>query len=102
MPRTPAIVLAAAALSALAGGALAQPMPRNNPAAQQNVIQSERYSQVLRTNPAFRNKRIQEECGPITDPGLRAQCVASFPPGAPPMPPMRPVRHIVRHPRPYR
>jgi hypothetical protein len=96
MPRTPAIVLAAAALFALAGGALAQPMPRNNPAAEQNVIQSERYSQVLRTNPAFRNKRVQEECGPITDPGLRAQCVASFPPGAAPMPPMR---HYVRHHR---
>jgi hypothetical protein len=94
MPRTPAICLAAAALSALAGGALAQPMPRNNPAAQQNVIQSEHYSQVLRTSPAFRDKRIQEECGPITDPRLRAQCVASFPPGAPPM---RPVRHSVRH-----
>ena len=94
MPRTPAMLLAAA-LFALAGSALAQPMPRNNPAAQQNVIQSERYSQVLRTSPAFRDKRIQQECGPITDPRLRAQCVASFPPGAPP--PMRPVRHDVRY-----
>jgi hypothetical protein len=87
MTRTPAMLLAAG-MFALAGGALAAPLPRNNPAAEQNVIQSERYSQVLRTSPAFRDKRIQEECGPITDPRLHAQCVASFPPGAPP--PRRP------------
>jgi hypothetical protein len=92
VPRTFPI-LCAAALFALAGGAIAQPMPRNNPAAEQNVRQSEHYSQVLRTDPAFRAKRIQEECGPITDPRLHAECVASFPSGAPMSHPMR---HYVR------
>ncbi len=96
MSRTPSIVAAAAALLALAASAAAQPMPRNNPAAQENVIKSERYSQVLRTNPAFRAKRIQEECGPITDPRLHAECVASFPPVA------APLHHPVRHVRRYR
>lgn len=93
MSRTPSLLLAAVLL-ALAGTALAQPMPQNNPAAEQNVIQSERYSQVLRANPGFRDRRIQEECGPITDPRLHEECVASFPPGAPMSPPMR---HRVRH-----
>ncbi|HZU90342.1 MAG TPA: hypothetical protein VE993_13900 [Stellaceae bacterium] len=92
MPRILSILLAVAPL-ALAGSAIAQPMPRNNPAAEQNVIESERYSEVLRTNPAFRAKRIQEECGPITDPRLREECVASFPPATEPMRP-----HLRRHP----
>jgi len=30
------------------------------------------------SNPAFRAKRMQQECGPVTDPELRASCVASF------------------------
>jgi hypothetical protein len=90
--RTLSILLAVAPL-ALAGSAIAQPMPQNNPAAQQNVIESERYSEVLRTNPAFRARRIQEECGPITDPRLHEECVASFPPAAGPMPP-----RVRRHP----
>jgi hypothetical protein len=97
MSRTPSLLFAAA-LFALAGNALAQPMPQNNPAAEQNVIQSERYSQVLRTNPAFRDRRIQQECGPITDPQLHEECVASFPAGAPMSPAMR---HHVRHVRRY-
>jgi hypothetical protein len=88
--------LLAAALFALAGQAIAQPMPQNNPAAEQNVIQSERYSQLLRTNPAFRARRIQQECGSITDPRLHEECVASFPPGGPMAPPMR--HHVRRHP----
>ncbi|HJU17512.1 MAG TPA: hypothetical protein VJ770_13720 [Stellaceae bacterium] len=90
MSRTLSLCLAAALL-APAGAVLAQPLPRNNPAAEQNVIQSERYSQVLRTSPTFRDRRIQEECGPITDPRLHAECVASFPPTEAPM------RHPVRH-----
>ncbi|HEU0154875.1 MAG TPA: hypothetical protein VFQ82_02315 [Stellaceae bacterium] len=60
-----------------AGGALAQPMP-TDPSAAANVRQSQRYEQVLRSNPSFAKKRMQEECGPITDPQLHAQCVASF------------------------
>jgi hypothetical protein len=92
MSRTLSLLLAAA-LFAPAGGALAQPMPQNNPAAEQNVVKSERYSEVLRTNPAFRDRRIQQECGPITDPRLHEECVASFPPASGPVRP-----RVRRHP----
>jgi hypothetical protein len=73
--------LAAVALVVGWAAASAQPMP-TNPVAMANVRQSERYSNLVRTDPSFRAKRIQEECGPITDPHLHEQCVASFP-GAP-------------------
>jgi hypothetical protein len=53
-------------------------MPQNNPAAEANVKQSEHYSQTVHSNKSFRAKRMQEECGPITDPQLHAQCIASF------------------------
>ena len=46
--------------------------------AQQNIIDSKRYEQMLRTNPAFRKARIQKECGGITFPELRESCIASF------------------------
>src|SRR5215831_12043213 len=46
--------------------------------AQQNVLESKQYEQLLRTNPAFRQARIKKECGPITDPQLHQSCVASF------------------------
>jgi hypothetical protein len=46
--------------------------------AQQNVLESKQYEQLLRTNPAFRQTRIKKECGPITDPQLQQSCVASF------------------------
>jgi hypothetical protein len=72
----------ACGLLGLAGAAAAQPMPRNNPAAAANVHESELYDNVLRTNPSFRAKRIAEECGPVTDPQLHADCVASFNTGA--------------------
>jgi hypothetical protein len=49
--------------------------------AQRNVIESQRYEQLLRTNPTFRAARIRKECGPINDPHLHAGCVASFSPG---------------------
>jgi hypothetical protein len=45
---------------------------------QQNVMQSRQYDQLLETNRAFRQSRIQKECGPVTDPQLHASCVASF------------------------
>jgi hypothetical protein len=39
----------------------------------------------LSSNPSFRAKRMQQECGPVTDPELHASCVASFGgDGAPP------------------
>jgi hypothetical protein len=56
----------------------------SDPGAAANVRSSEQYEQVLRSNPSFRAKRIKEECGPISDPQLHQQCVASFGGGAPP------------------
>ena len=49
-----------------------------NWSARQNVADSDRYEQLVHTNPAFRAARIQKECGTITEPGLYQQCVASF------------------------
>jgi len=46
--------------------------------AQRNVIESASYEQLLRTSPTFRAVRIRKECGPIDDPNLHADCVASF------------------------
>jgi hypothetical protein len=75
---------------AIAQPAQAQPAevvtngPQTNPrdvqgwSARQNVIQSQRYDRMVATNPAFRASRMKKECGPITDPQLHAQCIASF------------------------
>jgi hypothetical protein len=59
--------------------------PQTNPgdrsgswAAQQNVRDSERYEAVVHANGSFRAHRVQKECGPINDPQLHADCVASF------------------------
>jgi hypothetical protein len=46
--------------------------------AQRNVAESAHYDRLLETNPAFRDARLRRECGPITDPTLRASCEASF------------------------
>jgi hypothetical protein len=46
--------------------------------ARRNVIESQRYDRLLQTNRAFREARMQKECGPINDPQLHASCVASF------------------------
>ena len=78
---------AAAALLAGATASATAQAPRD-PSAAANVRQSQQYEQLLRTNPSFRAKRIQQECGPITDPQEREQCVASFPPAGKPV-----VRH---------
>jgi hypothetical protein len=43
-----------------------------------NVVDSERYERLVHTNPAFRQTRIQKECGSINEPGLYQECVASF------------------------
>jgi hypothetical protein len=84
MPRSLSIVSAAALLIALGGHAPAQTTPPD-PGAAANVRQSEQYEQAVRSNPSFRAKRMQQECGPVTDPELHQQCVASFGgTGAPP------------------
>jgi len=69
----------------LAGNASAQPVPPD-PGASANVRQSEQYEQALRGNSAFRAKRMQQECGPVTDPELHQQCIASFGGGGAPPP----------------
>jgi hypothetical protein len=78
MQRHHAAALAALLTIAFTGTALAQAMPKNNPEAMANVRQSEQYTALLRSNPAFRKKREAIECGPITDAQLRASCIASF------------------------
>src|SRR5215469_13036331 len=59
--------------------------PQTNPgdvssswSAQRNVAESEQYERLLKGNPAFRQLRMRKECGPITDPQLRRQCLDSF------------------------
>jgi hypothetical protein len=59
------------------------PPPRVDPGdvnwdPQRNVIESQRYDRLVETKPAFRAARIRKECGPITDPKPRADCIASF------------------------
>jgi ABC-type transport system substrate-binding protein len=52
---------------------------------QRNVMEAQRYDRLVETNPAFRRARIRKECGPITDPQLRADCIASFEQYEPPV-----------------
>ena len=49
-----------------------------NESAAQNVRESQQYEQLVCSNPGFRERRMREECGPITDPQLRQSCMASF------------------------
>ena len=46
--------------------------------ARRNVIESRHYDRLLQTNAGFRHARMRRECGPITDPQLRSDCLASF------------------------
>jgi hypothetical protein len=46
--------------------------------ARRNVIASQHYDRLLETSMGFRHYRMRKECGPITDPQLHAQCMASF------------------------
>jgi hypothetical protein len=58
--------------------------PQANPgdygdwSARANVIESRHYDNLLETNLAFRHYRERKECGPVSDPQLRGQCMASF------------------------
>jgi hypothetical protein len=69
--------LAGALVLAFCGRVSAQQTPPD-PGAAANIRQSQQYEQMLRSNPAFRAKRMQLECGTITDTELRASCEASF------------------------
>lgn len=82
MPRYFPLILIAILTAAFVGGASAQTEPPDQGAAA-NVRQSQQYEQVLHSNPSFRTKRMQQECGPVTDPELHASCVASFGGGTP-------------------
>jgi hypothetical protein len=54
----------------------------HNWSAARNVRESQWYDHLVATNQAFRHARERKECGPITDPGLHSQCMASFDNGA--------------------
>jgi hypothetical protein len=71
--------------SAQTGGdtVVVTPPPRVDPGdvnwePQRNVREARQYDRVLEMNPSFRMARIRKECGPITDPQLREDCIASF------------------------
>jgi hypothetical protein len=74
------VCLAAAALIAtsVATGGTASAQSRPSESADQNVRASRQYESLVCTNPAFRAKRIAQECGSVTDPELHQSCVASF------------------------
>jgi hypothetical protein len=76
------ICLAAAALIAGGGAALAQSRPDES--AEQNVRSSQQYESLVCSNPGFRAKRIAQECESVSDPELHQSCVASFECGGPP------------------
>jgi hypothetical protein len=73
-----------AARAQTAGPTIAvMPPPRVDPGdvnwnPQRNFMEAQQYERLLQTNPGFRMARIRKECGPITDPQLRADCIASF------------------------
>ena len=66
----------------MSGNELVTNGPQGTPpadwSARQNVIQSHHYTRLLETSPSFRHARMSKECGPITDPQLHSQCLASF------------------------
>ena len=73
------LALAAGCIIALSiPAAQAQSYDRSggNPAL--NNAESARYDRMVETSPGFRQARMRRECGPITDPQLRENCLASF------------------------
>ena len=89
MPTKVSAGMVAALMLVCAGQVSAQTQTPPDPGAAANVRQSQTYEQVLQGNPSFRAKRLQQECGPVTDPQLHASCVASFGGGGAP-PPSKP------------
>lgn len=65
-------------LAAVCATAVGAASPARAESARQNVVQSQRYDRMLETNRVFRQARMRKECGPISDPQLRADCLASF------------------------
>jgi hypothetical protein len=46
--------------------------------ARRNVIESAQYDRLLESSRGFRQARMNKECGPIGDPQMHDQCMASF------------------------
>jgi hypothetical protein len=65
-----------ASLALVAGCAVALTAPAVQ--AQTLDMQSSMYEHLLQDNPAFRQSRMQKECGPITDLQLRLNCIDSL------------------------
>jgi hypothetical protein len=78
MPRQSIWILAAALAAAVTGPGAARAQTPADPGAAANVRESAQYEQLLRSNPGFRAKRMQQECGTITDAEMHASCIASF------------------------
>ena len=88
MVKTSVMSLAFAAAIAFAPAAMADMVtngPQTNPgdqsqswSARQNVIESQHYDRLLQSSSGFRAQRMRKECGPVTDPQLHEQCIASF------------------------
>ena len=76
MPRNYRVWFVAVGLIAAAGTAFAQAGAPES--AQQNVRESQQYEQLLCTNPAFRARRIAQECGSLQGSQFYDGCVASF------------------------
>src|SRR5277367_405948 len=66
------LAFAAACLTAVAT------MPAHAATGSARQSQSDHYTRMLETNRGFREARMRKECGPITDPQLHQQCLASF------------------------
>jgi hypothetical protein len=92
-PMNPAATTPAPADQAMTTGAPATDLVTNGPqanpgdharnwSAARNVRESEWYDHLVATSPGFRHYREAKECGPINDPGLHSQCLASFDTGA--------------------
>jgi hypothetical protein len=56
----------------------AHPQGRWHETPSQNVQKSRQYDHLLTANASFRASRMRKECGPIKDPALRGDCMASF------------------------
>jgi hypothetical protein len=66
-----------AALSAVSAQAAATPSNWHE-SPTQNMSRSQQYDHLLRTDANFRHYRMHKECGPISDPRLRRDCLLSF------------------------
>jgi hypothetical protein len=71
-------IVFALGLIATAGAALAQSGGAVNESPEQNVRAYQQYQQLTCTNKAFRQHRIEKECGPLQGSEFYDSCVASF------------------------